>query len=285
MIASYLIDLVQQWCVFAMAATVVAFLAREAGFLHVGAAGVMGVGAYTVAILTTRAGIPAQTAILATVPAGLALGGLMHFLLRRLSGDAHALGSLAIGVIAYGIMLNAEGLTGGAMGLAGLPQRPPLTGSNTLDGALLLAASLLFLETARRSPFGIRVNALRDDENLAIELGLKPDATRLSLCLGSSALLALSGGGLAFQLRYVDPSSFTVMESVGVLAMALLFPFARVFAGPLGAAVFIAIPEMLRFVGMESFMAGELRQIIFGVALLGVIVGGRSSGRRGASHA
>lgn len=275
MITSYFIDLAQQWVLLSLAATVVAFLAREFGLLHAGAAGVMGVGAYTVAILVTRMGISPQAAMLATIPAGVVMGTGMYLLLRRLSGDALALSTLALGIIAHGIMLNAEDLTGGAMGLAGVPKWVPVTASATLDGILLLAATLAMVSATQRSAFLARINALRDDEVLAVELGLKAETIRLILFLICNTILAVAGGGLAFHLRFVDPSSFSAMESVSILSMALLVPSSRIFAAPLGTAIFVAIPEALRFVNVEAAVAGELRQIIFGAALLGVIVGFR----------
>ena len=275
---AYLLDLATLWAIFAMAATVVAALIEDAGFLHVGAASFLGVGAYTAALLSTRAGMDPQLALLATLPVGAALGAALHLAVGRLRGDVLALATLAVGVIAHGMMLNATELTGGPMGIAAIPARPPLAGHAALDAGIILGLVLALVGATRRSRFGLRARALRDDESLSDDLKLRPGRVRAVLWIASSAILALAGGVFAFHLRYIDPSSFTVRESVSILAMSLVLPTGRLVNASIGALFFIALPELLRFVGLPPSMGAEVRQLVFGVAL--VVVAARVGGRR-----
>jgi len=274
----YLLDLVTLWAIFAVAATVVAALVEDAGFIHVGAASFVGAGAYTAALLSTRAGVDPQLALLATVPVGMTLGGILHVVVGRLSGDVLALATLAVGVVMHGVMLNAVTITGGPMGIAGIPRRAPLTGHAAVDAILFLVVVLGFLAVARSTGVGLRARALRDDEDLAEDLELRPRRMRAALWVASSVVLSVAGGLFAFQLRYIDPSSFTVRESVGILAMSLLLPSLRGFNASIGALVFIALPEVLRFLGLPVGTGAEVRQLLFGAALL--LVAARIRGRR-----
>jgi len=276
----YLLDLLTQWALFATAATVVAVLAEEAGVIHAGAAAFLGIGAYAAALLSTRYGVAQPVALLGAALAGLVAGNLCHVLLGRFRKDVLALATLAVGVVVHGLMINAEPVTGGVMGIAGVPRYRGLTASASLDATVLLAALIAAIALTRNTTFGKRTRAVRDDEVLAAELELRPGRIRWSLWVASSAVLALVGGMYAFHLRYVDPSSFTVRESVAILAMAVMVPSPRAFGATIGAFVFIALPEALRFLGLPSGTGAEVRQIVFGVALL-VVVARSGEGRLG----
>jgi branched-chain amino acid transport system permease protein len=273
---SYLLDLLTLWAIFAIAATVVAALVEDAGFMHVGAAAFMGIGAYTAGLLSTRAGVDPQLALLATLPAGAVAGLVLHLAVGRLTGDILALATLAVGVILHGVMLNAESITSGPMGIAGIPKRSPLMFHEGIDALLFLTVVTVGIAAARRANFGIRVHALREDEGLASDLELSPKHIRATLWIATSAALSFSGGLFAFQLRYIDPSSFTVRESVSILAMALLFAGPRNLKASLGALVFIALPELLRFTGLPAAIGAEIRQLLFGITLL--VVAARAAG-------
>lgn len=269
--AAYLLDLLTLWALFASAATIVAVLAEEAGFLHVGASAMIGVGAYTVALLSTKGNFAPPVALLGTIVIGVIAGCVMHLLLRRFQNDILALATLAIGILSHGIMLNAEAITGGAMGIAGIPKYVGLTPFKALDASILLGIVLGLILAMRRTTFGKRIRALRDDEVLADELGLNPAQVRLVLWVASATVLSLVGGIYAFHLRFIDPSSFTVRESVAILAMALMIPAPTLFNASLGALVFIALPEVFRFLGLPSSAGAELRQLLFGVVLIVVV--------------
>ncbi len=269
--SSYLLDLITLWAVFAVVATVIAELVEEAGFIHVGAAAFMGVGAYTVGLLSTQFNVNPQVSLVATIPVGALFGILIHFMVRRLRTDILALATLAVGVIGHGVLLNAVPITGGPMGLSGIPKRHPLVIHDSIDSLLLLIFVIVLLAIIRKNSFGLRIRALREDEILADDLELNPDHLRAAIWVVSSVIISLAGGFYAFILRYIDPSSFTVSESVTILAMALLIPSFRVFGASIGALVFIILPELLRFLGLPAGPGAEIRQMLFGIALLVVV--------------
>jgi branched-chain amino acid transport system permease protein len=69
-------------------------------------------------------------------------------------------------------------------------------------------------------------------------------------------------------ITYIDPTSFIVMESILVISMVIIGgPGSR--WGPLiGAVVLVTLPEALRFLGLPSAVAANLRQVIYGILLV-----------------
>jgi branched-chain amino acid transport system permease protein len=269
----YIADLLTTILILGSAAGVVAFLAGEAGILHVCSASLMGLGAYMTAIASVRMGLTVWVALALTIPVGLFAGACLHCLTRRLSSSFMAMGLLAAGLVLHGAMLSWVNLTGGPMGIANIPAMPQALNVPWI-GIIVAAAVAVLVLWVPRTLFGSRIRALRDDEQLSEELNLRPGAVRFQLFLGSSVTLTLLGGIYAYHLRFVDPSSFVLRESMTILAMALIVPLPLPIKGLVGSLLFVALPEFLRFVGLPPAAAAQLRQTLFGCVLLFVVAQG-----------
>lgn len=264
----YFLNLLAIWAVFASAAAIISYLADQARIVHVGSAAVMGVGSYTAALLASKFGWQPWLALAATIPAGLFLGLCLHLITVRLTGDSLALATLAFAIIVYGLMLNLTPITNGPMGVASIPKLTPLFGHQAADLFAIILVLALLVSAIRKTAFGRRVRASRDDEELADNLELHIGAVRAALFLTSSAILALVGGFYAFVVRFIDPSSFALRESITVLAMALMFRVPLPVRGAAGALFFVALPEVLRFVGIAPATGAHIRTLLFAVALI-----------------
>ena len=141
------------------------YLTLACGLLTVANAAFMGIGAYTAAILTLNAGAPFVPAIFAGALLAAAAALVIGRPTLRLSGVYLAMATLAFGEVVRILILNAEDLTGGALGLNGIPQ---LTGA--LHVLCAVAASLYVLLRLARSRFGRAIAAIRQDE-IASEIG------------------------------------------------------------------------------------------------------------------
>jgi branched-chain amino acid transport system permease protein len=279
----YAAELLVRALLLGCAAMVVAYLSDEAGILHVASAGLIGVGAYGSAVLVSEQHMPVPVAIVIMIPIGALCGLLLHAFTRRLTASYLAMALLSVTVVLHGLMSNWISVTGGPMGLADIPPLPLSLGEQpaVLAGA---AVGLGFgLTHLRATVFGARVRAVRDDEVLSRDLRLQPDSVRLILLVGSSSVFALIGGVYAHHLRYLDPSSFDLRESIAILAMAFLAPTRNVMRGLVGALVFVMMPEGLRFVGLPAAVAAQLRQVLFGVLLLVVVSTGKKTAAGGAA--
>ena len=118
------------------------------------------------------------------------------------------------------------------------------------------------------SPFGRLLKAIREDEVLCQSLGKSIGAAKVSVFTVSAGIAGLAGGLFAHYISYIDPSSFTVMESVVIISIVVVGG-AGSFWGPIaGAIVLVSVPEMLRFVGLPTAIAANVRQMLYGVALI-----------------
>ena len=78
----------------------------------------------------------------------------------------------------------------------------------------------------------------------------------------------IAGSLYAHYITFIDPSSFTVMESITILLMVVFGGMGSLLGSVVGATVLVVLPELLRFVGMPSSVAANIRQMIYGVLLV-----------------
>lgn len=88
----------------------------------------------------------------------------------------------------------------------------------------------------------------------------------------SAVLAALAGSLYAHYVTYIDPTSFTVTESILVLSMVIIGGAGSLWGPMVGAIVLVMLPEALRFLGLPSSVAANLRQIVYGVLLVVMIM-------------
>lgn len=267
----YLLDLLIRGLLLGCAAMVVAYLADEAGILHVASAGFMGVGGYTSALVCRDLGLPVGFSLFLTCVPGAALGILLFFLTRRLRAAYLAMGLLGVTVVLHGLMMNWVSLTGGPMGVVNIRPLPSFLGHRGVLIFLVLVPVVTAALYLPRTRFGVRVRAVRDDESLSEDLRLRPGYVRFALFVGSACLFTFLGGLYAHHLRFLDPSSFALRESIAILAMAFLVPVKSVLKGLVGGVLFVVLPEALRFVGLPGSVAAQLRQALFGFVLVAMV--------------
>jgi branched-chain amino acid transport system permease protein len=82
------------------------------------------------------------------------------------------------------------------------------------------------------------------------------------------AVLAVGGALYASYMGYIDPSSFTVTESMAILAIVVFGGLGNAFGAIMGTVFMTLLPEMVRSVGIDGVAAANLRQILVGVCLI-----------------
>ncbi|MBM3557727.1 MAG: branched-chain amino acid ABC transporter permease [Alphaproteobacteria bacterium] len=249
---NYGIHLLTTWLVFIIATMGLNLTVGYAGQKSLGHAAFFGIGAYAVAICL-KSGISFWL--------GLPLGALLCFIVGlglgfpalRVQTIYLAFATLGFNTALWLVMRNEERFTGGTFGINNIA-RPGL-GGLSLDGnlayyyfvlgaALLLAALMWGL---LRSPWGKAFQALRDNPIRAESLGVDTRGyTLLSFAVGA-AYAGLAGGLYASQVQFIDPSLFTVGQSIMMYLMVVVGG-PGYFLGPvLGSAVGVLLPEWLRF--------------------------------------
>lgn len=232
-----------------------------------------GVGAY-IAANALRSGLSAAPVLLLAGAAGAALGITMALTLRRLGGDYFAVASFALQAAGTAVFFNLERLTGGATGLQGygalsVAGRQIVGGAGTLAlTTVALVAIALVKRALWRSPVGRLCATLREDEVAVMALGHDPARLRIALFAIGAGFASVAGALHASYLGFLNPAPFGVEAAIAILACVILGGAGSTTGPLLGAATFILLPEVLRFVGLPASQAANLRAILFGSALV-----------------
>jgi branched-chain amino acid transport system permease protein len=236
------------------------------------------VGAYTSSLLALNFGVtPWLGLLIGACFAGL-LGAVISIPSLRLKGDYLALATFGLGVIVYSVAKNWVSLTRGPMGLPGVPGfRVGWLQLSEIWQYLILVIIFVFLTyfVIRRvvgSPFGRILRGIREDEIATMAMGKNVNKHKVLVFIIGAFFAGIAGSLYAHYITFIDPSSFTVMESITVLLMVVFGGMGSLAGSFVGAAVLVIFPELLRFLGMPSSIAAPLRQMIYGLLLIVLMV-------------
>jgi branched-chain amino acid transport system permease protein len=235
-----------------------------------------GVGAYSAAILSTRAGWPFFADVVGAALAAAVVAALVGVPLFRLTEHAFAVGTLGLAVVASIVANNWVEVTRGPLCITGIPK--PVLGVvggsaltiTTLPGYYWLALGVLAAVTAlyrglTTFRLGRAFHAVRDNEPLAGAAGISPVKYRL---LAFTIAAALAGGVGAVYVHYLSvmcPEEMTIGLTVNLLVIVFLGGVGSLRGVLIGAVLFTALPEVLR-------LAPTWRLVIYGALLLIVVV-------------
>jgi branched-chain amino acid transport system permease protein len=122
------------------------------------------------------------------------------------------------------------------------------------------------------SPFGRVLTSIREDEIAASALGKNTVKYKLLVFVIGAFFAGIGGSLYAHYITFIDPSSFTVMESITILLMVIFGGMGSIPGSIVGASVLVIFPELLRFLGMPSSIAAPMRQMIYGLLLIVLMI-------------
>lgn len=270
----YLFHIMIMIGIYSIVAMSLNLLAGYTGLISVSQAAFYGIGAYTTALLSLKLGMPFWF----TIPAGLVVAGVIAFVIAwpalRTHDDYFIITTFAFQIIIFSLLNNWVSFTGGPLGLPGIPQ-PVLYGFQISSHITFLlfvgvfaVVSYLILSKLVQSPFGRILRAIREDEVFAMSLGKDVVKFKLTAFVISAAIASVGGSLYAYYITFIDPTSFTIMESIFILSIVIIGGAGNLKGSIAGAALLIFIPEMLRFIGMPSSIAANMRQIFYGLLLV-----------------
>jgi branched-chain amino acid transport system permease protein len=213
----------------------------RAGVFSIATAGLASVGAYCVAILVQRYGMPPVLAIIIGTALGAAVAGLLAIPLARLRGVYQAIATLAFVQIVLTLALYAEPVTGGAMGINNIPK------SVTTWHLLVAVGLVMYLMYAiDRSGIGRVFDAIRQDETVGATLGVSVNYYHMLAFIISGALGGLFGGLQSLYVYSIEPEMFGFAMLTAVLAYIILGGRGSVLGPVVGTAILTALPELAR---------------------------------------
>jgi branched-chain amino acid transport system permease protein len=259
-----------------------------AGLFSVGHGAFYGIGAYAAAILATKLGFPFWGEILAAACIAGLCGFVIGFPTLRLRGDYLALATFGFAVIIYSVFNNWYDLTRGPLGIRGIPKvvlfSIPFTSlwSYTILVVFFVLLTLFCIRRLTRSAFGKVLEAIREDDVAAMAIGKNIAKFKVLAFVIAAFFAGIAGVLYAHYVTFIDPSSFLIQESFLIFSMVIFGGMGSLGGSILGAAILVILPEALRFLGLPSAVAANLRQMIFG-GLIVFIINWRPEGLLGKS--
>jgi branched-chain amino acid transport system permease protein len=258
-----------------------------AGQLSLASPGFYALGGYIAAVISTRYGagreglFPVWLLLVEMALAGVASGALAVLVgipALRLRGIYLALATIAFVEILRVLSLNLE-ITGGAVGIFGIPQPFATQIGYMWVAAPLLLASMFFTYRLERIRAGRAFVAIREDELAADAMGINPTYYKVLAFTLGAILAGVAGAVSAHFLNTWNARQGTFDASIIYLAFVLIGG-SRTFVGPVvGGMALTALPEALRALAgagaLPTWIASFLRDgrlIIFGALIaLGTI--------------
>ena len=245
------IFLISMWAVLTIAAIGLNLTLGYAGQVSLAQGAFVGIGAYTVALLT-QAGYPFALAFVAAGGLCFAIGGMLGYPALRVQHHYLAFVTLAFTTLLFLVLRNEEWLTNGIYGINGIA-RPTFFGWSTRSALNFYFFSLGTLAVLSmttwwmlRSPWGRAFVALRENPIRALSLGVDTRRyTLMAFAIGSS-LGGLSGGLYAPLVQFIEPGSFALGMSFNLLLMVIVGGSGYFFGPFVGALVAVLLPEWTR---------------------------------------
>jgi len=254
------------------------FMLGYGGIISICHGAFFGIGAYAGALISLKLGLPfVVEVVLAGTIAGLC-GVMVAGPTLRLDEDYMSLATYAFGVIVFTVLNNWHSLTRGPLGLPGIPKIHLF--SFVVDQlwsfaclVILFVAITIFCFTSWvRSPFGKVLTAIREDPVAASAVGKNVASFKIIATLVSTFFAGIAGVLLAHYLTFIDPTTFVIQESFVILGMVVFGGMGTILGPIAGALIMVFIPEALRFVGLSSFYAAHLRQLLFSALIILILL-------------
>ena len=274
----YLFHVLVMLCLYAILASSFNLLIGFAGLFALSHAAFYAFGAYAVAILTTHYGVPFPWPLIAGVVLTGLMGALVAIPAMRIGGHYLVIVTLALQVIVLAVLLNGGHFTGGPDGIAGIPKIElfgiAFDSPHSFLPIALLAAVLCIAVCWRiaTSPFGRALKAMRENEAATQAVGKNVVYMKVTVFAVSAALAAVAGALLAHYISFVGVESFTIDETIYILAMVILGGTGNLWGSVLGAAILVILPELLKFLALPPDIADKMRQIIYGLILILILL-------------
>ncbi|RJX16831.1 MAG: branched-chain amino acid ABC transporter permease [Desulforudis sp.] len=307
----YYMDVIIQVGIYVALAVGLNIVVGFAGLLDLGYVAFYAAGAYAYAIFATSQAsnfIPAAWAtfpvsgnwfwlfLLVGLVVGAITGVLLGFPVLRLRGDYLAIVTLGFGEIIRIVLNNLDkpiNITNGPKGLTPI-QPPALFGMDLSEPIhyyfIVLSIIILIIVVAKRlnaSRIGRAWAAIREDELAARSMGINLLKMKLLAFASGASFAGVMGVVFAAKQTFIDPSSFSFMESIGILAMVILGGMGSVAGAVIGAVAVLVLQlqilkELSEYLGQLS-AAGVLsipsqldpakyERMIFGLILIAMCI-------------
>lgn len=278
--SNYALSMINLTAITIVASLGLNILIGYTGQISMGHAAFMGVGAYTAAILTTKAGLPFYLAMLVGGAAAAVAGVIFGSPSLRLKGLYLAMATLASQILLEFVFKNWRSVTGGVSGIYITSPRIFGISLGTDQNFYFLAVGAAVLATILtvnlfRTKTGRAFIAIRDRDIAAEIVGVDTFKYKLLSFAISSFYAGVAGSLWSFYMTIATPDSFTLAISIQYVAMVIIGGLGTV-SGSIYGAIFVAL--LPQFLEQAINLAGNIlpveyafaaiRDIIFGLLII-----------------
>ena len=270
-ISRYMMKVTNEGFIYFIAVLGLCVMLGMGGQVTLSTAGLMGVGAYTTAILTTRYGWQTLPAICIAVIGGGIFSFVMGLALFRLKGSYFSFASIGFTSLLYTIFSNWLEVTGGPDGISSIPKLDLyfFQCANYYDyfRVYFVVAIICFLIVLRmrKTSFGRALASVRDNEITARSFGVNAYMTKVYSFMIAGVFACLSGAMYAVFEGYISPEPFKYDQSAIYLIMVMLGGVDSTFGAFIGALLLTILPEKMRFLQ-------DYYKLVYGVGVIVLMV-------------
>ena len=251
--------------IFVLLAVSLNILIGYCGIFSMGHAAFYCLGAYTSALLATKAGLPFIVCFLAGGFVAALAGVLVGIATLRLSDLFLTFTTMGLSEVVRIVIQNAD-FTNGALGITGIPA-PEWFGRSMnrvefyYTVLILVVLVILMVYCLVHSNTGRTWMTIRDDANAAASLGIDVFRYKMWAMVISCFVAGLAGSLYASFVQYINASNFSINVSINIVAMVAIGGMGTISGPILGAVLLQVLPEAIRF--LDNY-----RQLLFGAALV-----------------
>jgi len=230
--------------IYAILALGLSLFMGYAGQISLGHAAFFGIGAYTTAILTTRYAFPTFVAFWASAVSAAVIAFFIGRPILKLKGYFLALATLGFGEIFLVITRESTDLTGGVIGIFGIPWFSVM--GFIFDTYLkqyyltwgVLIGLFIFSKNLVRSKVGRALLAVAASEDAASSVGINVPRIKLEVFVLGAAYAGLAGSLFACVMSIANPEAFSLGLTVPIVMMVILGGMGNLY-GPIAGAILL----------------------------------------------
>lgn len=267
----YMMKVVDEGLIYFIAVLGLSVMLGMGGQVTYSTAGIMGIGAYTTAILTTTYGWNSGMAILVAVIFGGVFSFAFGLALFRLKGSYFAFASIGLTNLLVTIFSNWMEVTAGPDGISRIPKFSLgfYSCENFYDNfRVFFIISLIcyfVVQRLRKTSYGRALQSVRDNEITAASFGVNCYMTKVYSFVIAGVFAALSGSLYAVHAGFISPEPFKYDQSAIYLVMVMLGGVDSTFGAFLGAFLLTVLPEKMRWLN-------EYYKLIYGIGVIVLMV-------------
>jgi branched-chain amino acid transport system permease protein len=251
-LSTYWVGLLTQMAIFAIVAMSLDILLGYTGLPSLGHTGVFGVAAYAVAVTSTTYHAGFWTCVASGLLVGLVLSAALGLLVSHVRDVYFLMITLALGMVLWGVSYRWIPVTGGDNGISGIPRLEAHAGlpvSGTVPfyyvALAIFAASAALMALVVRSPFGLTLRGIRENEPRMKSLGFNTWLHCYLSYVMAGAFAGVAGVLWAYYNGFVSPTYLDLTASSELFLMVTLGGPGTLVGPALGAAALVVLKNVI----------------------------------------